>query len=279
MSRIKLSSSIVVVLAFVSALGVEGWLLFRERRLANRATSALRQKIAERDWLARQSPALTSQNEQAIAAELMDANQALAAMRAALRGTDARWLNARPPAKPLDAFFDIAAFVERTRATAARAKVAFAPSESFGFAAYSTEGPAPEFLPLVYYQRLSAQRLLDALIEARPVSLLGLQREAPATVVSPEKNGSVDYFSFNPAFSLRQAGQLDTLAFRLEFNGQTETLRDFLNRIAAFPQPFVVRSVEVDPLSASSSPASTKAGPLVQQNLSKFVVIVELLRL
>jgi Flp pilus assembly protein TadG len=276
MSRLKLRSSVALVLFFIAAFSVEGWLLLKERQRANRATIVWSRKTAECDWLTKQTPALTARNEEAIAAELAEARQALAALRKTLQGPDAGWLNVRPPAKPLDAFFDIAGFVEKTRATAARAKVGFASNECFGFAAYSTEGPAMEFVPRVYRQRIIAQRLLDALIETHPVNLLAFQLEMPAAVVSKEKNGATDYFAFNPAFSFRQSDQLDTLAFRVEFSGQTATLRDFLNKIAGFPQPFVVRSVEVESMTASNSSPSSQAGPLVRQNFSKFAVIVEL---
>jgi hypothetical protein len=226
--------------------------------------------------LVKQSPALTAQNEQAIAAELTEARQAVIALRTTMQGPDAGWQKARPPAKPLDAFFDIAGFVEATRAAATQARIEFAADEHFGFAAYSTVGPAPEFLPGVYRQRLIAQRLLGALIEARPARLLGFYLETPASLASPGKNAAADYFPFDPAFSLRQPGHLDTLAFRLEFSGQTATLRDFLNRVAGFPQPFIVRSVEVESLLTPGATASPKAGPLIRQNLSKFAVIVEL---
>lgn len=280
MSRLKPSLSLILVLAFLAALGAEVWYLQRVRQQAARAVAALQQKIAERDWLAKQSPAPNPENEQAIAAELVQAARTLADLRAGLKGRDADWLSAPPPAKPLDAFFDIASFVEKARAATGQAKVGFAPDEHFGFATYANEGPAPELVPAVFRQRLLVQRLVDTLIEARPLALLGLRREPVAQTQLSAKNLAADFFNFDHALSLRQPGQLDTLAFRLEFSGQTSTLRNFLNSLAAFSQPFVVRSVEVEPLPAAgngAAPASVAgaAVPLVRQNLSKFAVIVE----
>ncbi len=280
MSRFKTSLTLVLALAFVAALGAEAWWLQKERKHAARAVAALRQKIAERDWLAKRSPALNEENEQAIAAELVQAGRALADLRDGLKGREAGWLGAPPPARPLDAFFDIASFVEKTRAAAGQAKVGFSPDEHFGFAAYANEGPAPEFLPAVFRQRLLVQRLVETLIEARPLALLGLRREPLAPAQSAAKNVATDFFTFDRALSLRQPGQVDTMAFRLEFSGQTATLRNFLNSLARFPQPFVVRSVDVEPLASPSAaaPAAGAAGaavPLVRQNLSKFAVIVE----
>ncbi len=278
MIRLKPSLSLVLVAAFVAALGAELWYLQRARQQAARAVAALQQKVAERDWLAKQSPALNPENEQAIAEELVQAARTLADLRAGLKGQDADWLNVAPPAKPLDAFFDIASFVEKTRTATGQAKVGFSPDDHFGFAAYANEGPAPELVPAVFRQRLLVQRLVDTLLEARPLALLGLRRESVVAGQSPAKNAAVDYFAMDRALSLRQPGQLDTMAFRLEFSGQTATLRNFLNSLAAFSQPFVVRSVEVEPLAAPGVTPAAVAGaavPLVRQNLSKFAVVVE----
>ena len=85
---------------------------------------------------------------------------------------------------------------------------------------------------------------------------------------------------------LRVPGRLEGDAFRLEFIGQTTALREFLNALAAFKLPVIVRSVEVEPLNAQL-PAAASAGPpaagapvpLVVQNFSRFVVVVELVRL
>jgi hypothetical protein len=278
MSRLKPSLSVALVLAFLAGLGGAIWSLQRARQQAGRAVANLQQKIAEREWLAKQSPALNAENEQAIAAELVQAGRTLADLRDSLKGRDADWLDAPPPARPLDAFFDIASFVEKTRAATAQAKVGFVPDEHFGFAAYANEGPPPELVPAVFRQRLLVQRLVETLIEARPLALLGLRREPVAAAQSVAKNVAGDFFTFDRALSLRQPGQLDTMAFRLEFSGQTSTLRNFLNSLAAFPQPFVVRSVEVEPLPAAGpapAPVVGAAVPLVRQNLSKFAVVVE----
>ncbi len=278
MSRPKPSLSFVLALALLAAVGAEIWLLQQERGRSGRALAALHQKMAERDWLAKLSPALNAENEQAIAAELVQAEKTRADLCAGLKGRETDWLDASPPTKPLDAFFDIAGFVEKTRAAIEQAKIGIQPDEHFGFAAYASEGPAPELLPAVYRQRLLVQRLVEILIEARPLALLGLRRESAAPAQGAAKGVATDFFALDRALSLRQPGQLDTLAFRLEFSGQTAALRHLLNDLARFPQPFVVRSIDVEPLpaAASSTPSVANASiPLVRQNLSKFSVVVE----
>jgi hypothetical protein len=289
-----------VLVGSVLAIGVEAWLLQQMRTRAARALAGLEQKKQERDWLGRQSPAPSEANEQAITQELELARSVLAGLRAALQSREGKLPPPAAPAKPIDAYFDIAAFVEKTRALAARAQVMIKPEERFGFATHSNEGPAEELVPAVFRQRWAAQYLVEALLEARPRALVGVQRERPLTaarreqrnqpaqagaaVANPAGGGaSGDFFDFDTANSLRVPGQVESEAFRLEFTGQTPALRAFLNSLAALPLPVIVRRVEVEPLtSESAAAAASEPGapvPLVTQNLSKFAVVVECVEL
>lgn len=293
----------VLVLA-VLALAAEGWLLQQARQQAARALAGLEQKKQEREWLARQSPALNEPNEQAIAQDLAQAGRALAGLRAALQPREGQRSPPAAPVKPIDVYFDIAAFVEKTRALAARAQVMIKPEERFGFATHSNEGPAEELVPAVFRQRVAAQQLVEALLEERPRMLVGVQRERPLTAAQREQRnrpapagttlaspaaGAVgggvpaDFFAFDTADSLRVPGRVESEAFRLEFTGQTPALRAFLNSLAVLPLPVIVRRVEVEPLAtesaALSAPAAGAPVPLVTQNLSKFAVVVECVEL
>ena len=292
----------VVLLGCVVALAVEVWLLQRERQQAARAVAALEQKKQERDWLARQSPALSEESGHAIARDLAQAQNVLAALRSALQGKDGGILAATPPAKSIDAYFDLAAFVEKTRAFAARAQVSIKPDERFGFASHANEGPEVELVPAVFRQRLAGQYLVETLLESHPRALLAVQREHPLTAAQwAQRNqpsplgGSTgaalastgghpgDFFDFDGQTSLRVPGRVESDAFRLEFTGQTPALRAFLNSLATFDLPVIVRSVEVEPMSAEVPSAaalpSVAPVPLVTQNLSKFSVVVELIEL
>jgi hypothetical protein len=174
------------------------------------------------------------------------------------------------------------------------------PDERFGFAAHSNEGPEAELVPAVFRQRLAAQFLVEALLEAHPRTLVGVQRERPLTaaqraqrnqpaqagapVPSAAAGGSAaaDFFEFDSLNSLRVPGRVESEAFRFEFTGQTPALRAFLNSIATLPLPVIVRRVEVEPLAvetAASAPAAGAPVPLVTQNLSKFAVVVECVEL
>ena len=291
-----------VLLLCAAAAATEGWMLQRTRQKAARSVAVLAQKRQERDWLARQTPAPSEANEQAIAQELAAAGKSLAELRAALQPREPKTSPASTPAKPIDAYFDIAAFVEETRNLAGRAQVMIRPDERFGFAAHMNEGPESDLVPAVFRQRLAAKRLVDALLEARPRVLVGVQRERPQTAAqraqrnqsdqsAPAADNVVasaaaagDFFEFPARNSLRVPGRVESEVFRLEFTGQTPALRAFLNNLANFPIPVVVRRVEVEPLlaestSAVATPAVGAPVPLVAQNLSKFAVVVECVEL
>lgn len=290
-----------LLLVLATALMLEGWFWSRYYQESRRVLAALAQTKQERDRLAAQSPALSEANEQGIVHDLANTRKILAALHSALAGREGR-ASELPPAKSIDLFFDVAAFVEKSRALAARAQVVTKPDERFGFATHAHEGPETELVPTVFQQRIVGQYLVEALIEARPRSLLSVQRERPLTtaqrdgrhksllaetvpaaipVVSGGQGG--DFFEFNPAFSVRIPGLVDCEAFRLEFTGQTAALRAFLNTLATFQLPVIVRSVEVEPLAAevpANEPVAVSDGsgapvPLVAQNVSKFAVVAE----
>lgn len=280
----------VVVLLLAVVVAVESRLCWRHRQQSQRALTALEQKQRERDRLVQQSPALSAENEQAIACDLANTQKLLVALRFALQGREVA-VPVAPPGKGIDLYFDLAAFGEKTRALAARTQVAAKPDEHFGFASYANEGPPADLLPAVFRQRVACQYLVEALLEARPCSLLAVQRERPPTAAEgvgrnsrPEGGRSgagaeaADFFGFDPALSLRVPGLVESDAFRLEFTGQTRALRTFLNTLASYQRPVFVRSVEVEPLAAGLVPADPTA-PLMAQSLSKFTVVVEVIQL
>jgi hypothetical protein len=182
------------------------------------------------------------------------------------------------PAKPIDAFFELAGFIEQLRTRAGQAQVVLKPDERFGFATHTNEGPAAEQIAAVHRQRLATQYLVETLLEARPLALLAMRRERPVAGARDSRDRAEDFFELERPLSLRLPGQVETGAFRLEFTGQTAALRNFLNSLASYRQPVVVRSVEVEPLAAIPTAGPVAAGapvPLVRQSLSKFAVTVE----
>jgi hypothetical protein len=284
----------------------EGWCIY-ERWAASRAAAArLEQKRRELHAMADLTPPPTREVAAAIEADLARAQRALATMRAELSGRGPaaeRMKAARVPAARTDAFFDLATFVEKTRDLAKKQEVEVRPDAArFGFAAYANAGPELERIEPVFHQRLVAQYLLESLFDAKPRALVSVQRErtfteaerkaraealaalngqppdAAATPLpgSNEPDGP-DFFELNPRMSARAPGYLDTTAFRLVFVGQTSVLRNFLNKLATFELPVLVREVEVDPVSAddfsagADEPAATPA-PAAAPAAASFVL-------
>jgi len=301
------------------SLGVERW-------MASRAEATrLQQRRAELEGMGQVNPAPTREVAAAIEADLARAQAALAAMKTELSGQPAAVEKLRAvkvPAARTDAFFDLATYVERVKEAAAKAGVQLRPEAArAGFAQYANEGPETDRIEPVFRQRQLAEHLLNLLLEARPEAIVAIRRERPRTKVereaeaqalangqpppAPEGGDGPDFFTLDPRGSARVPGFVETSAFRLTFQGETAALRLFLNRLAAFELPFLVREIEVEPVSAedvaadapaaaltavvalpSAAPAARDAAtkapaqtPLVPRSASRFTVTVEHLEL
>ena len=319
----------------------EGWCIFERWQASRDAARKLEQKRNELHSMAGLAPPPTRDVAAAIEADLTRAQHALATMRTELSGhgpAAERIKNAKLPAARTDAFFDLATFVEKTRDLAKKQDVEIrAEAARFGFGTYANAGPEVDRIPPVFHQRLIAQYLVESLFDAKPRALLNVQRErtlteaerkartealatlngqppdASTTLPGSNEPEGADFFEINPRMSARMPGYLDTTAFRLVFTGQTSVLRTFLNKLASFELPVLVREVEVDPttaeeaavvsddnaaaapaapaaasivLTTSAAPTSkavtgkpATAAPIVAKPLSKFTVIVEYLDL
>lgn len=271
----------------VVAVGESAWIF--ERITASRSSAAkLAQKRGELQAMSQLVPAPTREVAQAIAGDLAGAQRALATMQAALKGRGPaaeRLRVAHRPRARTDAYFDLATFVEKTRELARKNAVDLRPDAArFGFSAYANEGPELERIEPVFLQRQIVQYLAESLIEARPLAVIAVKREVPLTRAEREERavaakaaadpaaaaGSTaadegpDFFALDPRVSVRAPGFLDSSAFRFVFIGQTTVLRAFLNRLAAFELPVLVREVEVEPVSAEEAlrhAASDEASP------------------
>jgi len=314
-------SALIVIGVVVAG---EGWCIFERSNAVQKSQKLLVQKRGELAALQAVDPYPSAANKAAVEADLLRTQNALATMREELKGrgpTAEQLRNAKVPAEPTDVFFDIANFVENNRVKAKQAGVKIKADERFGFSVYASAGPERDLIPQVFRQRQIAQYLLDALFAANPRELLSLQRERPQTnaqlaaiaagqvapAVAAEASGTnIDLFEIDSRLSARVPGFVSATAFRVTFIGDTESLRLLLNKLAAFELPLVVRSVEVEPSTASTTtanePAATAANslsaifgntpaasaastepvkpkPLVAKVLSKFTVTIELIDL
>jgi hypothetical protein len=264
--------AIAMTLCAVLALGELA--LIYERYAASRAAAKrLAQRRADLESMTVLMPPPTREVATAIEADLAKAQQALAAMQGELKGrgpVGERIRTARAPAARTDAYFDLATFVEKSRAAATKHEVEIRPEAArFGFAAFANEGPMPDHIEAVFRQRQIAQYLVDALIEAARGRLFSVKREATlgkadlevraAAIANGEAPPQVhgeegpDYFAIDPRVTARVPGFIDTVPFRFVFTGQTAALRTFLNRLASFELPVLVREVEVELATAEES--------------------------
>ena len=289
MSRFRknpLFFTVLLVLALL--LAGEGWFWWTGARAARSALTKYEQKRRELRTLTEVRPALAPGVAGEIEADLARTGTVLAALRAELRGKgEAASLlrTARVPEHRSDAYFDIAGFVEVMRERAQAQGVALKADERFGFSAYANAGPEPELIAPVFHQRLLAQHLLTTLFDSRPQQLVALQRARPHPKAAPAERAtavgeSADYFEIDPRVSARVPGFVETTAFRLVFLGRTAALRTWLNTLAAFDLPFVVRAVETEPASREAgASAVAENAALVPQALSRFSVTVEFIDL
>jgi hypothetical protein len=268
---------------------IGGMLLWATRRRMIAAERDLAGKTAELQALVQRTPAPTSENAAALGAALTRMREALTAVRARVGVAPAPGALS---ANRTDAFFALAAFAERMRARAAADQVAVGPGERFGFAAFAREGPTPAAIPLLARQQRWLEALLPLLFAAGPEEFLGARRSVGTGVEST--GGDPDVFNYDRRFSMREADGAARVAFRLEFAGQTQALRRFLNSVASGSLPATIRAVEVEsaakPEGADGRNGFTKAGGaegkrdgirapewLVAQNRSRFAVTIEVL--
>jgi hypothetical protein len=279
-------SSVLTVLFVVVILELVG-IAVRFHAVKTRLAVFQRQ---EREWasLVARTPGPTSDDGLLIATALANANRELAPLRetVAKGGHVAdRAASVTLPAERSDADFVLAQFVERMRERAKEHSVTLNDDERFGFSAYAKSSPEREHIPSVIRQQIVIERVLDRLFEARPEKLLFVAREQPRKrpdIETPAKSGEAapvatsgpEIFQIDPAISLRVSGRIDSTAFRVGFVGSTETLRDFMARLANDQIPLVVRRVEVESMDGPV-PTASKDGPLIARVPSRFSVTLE----
>jgi hypothetical protein len=311
MSRLKATTWIYLAAGLLLAVLLgELWWLGNRRAAAQGLERQVNQAAARLHAFGTLSPAPTREVAARWEAEVATAEEALAGLRGRFAGGGARAEAVRlavPPVQRADAFFDIARFVEAQRLAARQAGVALRAEDFFGFVTHAQAGPAPEHIARVHRQRLIAAHLLEALWAARPARFDGLERArpeggAPAAMTGRAADAN-DFFVIDPQVSARREGLVHTEPMRVRFSGQTTALRAFLNRLADYELPLLVRSVEVEPapdLNRKAPGASGRAEdpfagifgsvsddtprpeapvPLVAENFSRFTITVEYVEL
>lgn len=269
------------------ALVALGWGVHAGRQETLRLEQRLRQ--LEREWTGlKQSEAVADVQASAeLQAQVEREAARLAGLRQVLRGggTARRWADAKRPATRTDAYFEIAAQVERLRAAARARGVACRDDEQFGFADYREAGPEPEHIPVVLRQRQILDHLLTELFLLGPHQLDRVERSRPQGAATTDgRMATMGRDEFEPGgWTAALSGRSNPIAVRIAFTAQSEVLRRWLNRITEFDAPLVVRLVEVAPSEPrTDNRAALMDGtdgivPVVPPGRSRFTVTVEYL--
>jgi len=209
---------------------------------AKQGAASARSKL---ESLLNSDPAPTQANLEAAQANVRALEQKLGNIRSELE----QGANISATDDPVQLVASIQSYISamRNKARNSEPPVKLKEDLGFGFKSYLTEATPP---PEQYVSRIDKQRqilsyLVNRLIESKPSGIMAVRRNVVET--DPEQaSKQTSHFKISPAVSAEVPGAVETMAFRLRFTGLTSTLRGFLNKLAEFQFPIVVRSVEVD---------------------------------
>lgn len=311
--------ALVVVCLLAFAAGV--YLLLGARTADEQAARALRNAEQSLQAAARgeitptqENLALAEANVEALHGELSTIRERLES-GVQLQATD----------DPVQLITRIQRFISQMRRLAETEGIRIPANFGFGFDRYVEQStpPAQPFVVRVDKQRLILEYLLAELIASGPSGITRVQRETievPQTdsrTATTQRAGAAGRtaagapgggdFRIDPAISARVPDAIDSLAFRITFTGFTESLQSFINRLAAFEYPVVVRSIEVSRPAAArttgaqrpqrtqtiedifggfgggaTAPAQTAEPvqrPVIEDNESEFTMVLEFIEL
>ena len=191
--------------------------------------------------------------------------------------------------------------------------------ETFGFSNYVDQTALTNNDALareIDKQRAILEHVLTQLLDSGITEFIAVRRENLENQLDPNLPiAADDVFQLDPKMSARVVGAIDTYVFQFEFVGYTSGLRMFFYQISSFELPIVVRDVNASRVqqdavvanlpSSSSVPFKTPVGnsfspfgtpspfpgsntvpqqpvlqkPVVDKNLSRFVIILEFIEL
>lgn len=122
---------------------------------------------------------------------------------------------------------------------------------AFGFDRFKLESKVPADaveIAMLDKQRDILDFLMGELYATHPKAVLAVKRQSAKQSESNEFDeyyGDLSIFKIGSSVTSKVEGAIDTIPFEISFSGKTNTLRDFLNRLAEFNRPIVVRSINV----------------------------------
>ena len=174
---------------------------------------------------------------------------------------------------------------------------------AFGFDRFKLESKVPndaKEIAMLDKQRDVLDFLIGELFATHPKGIISVKRQSAKQT---EDNKFDDYYGDPSIFKIGSSvtskveGAIDTIPFEISFSGKTNTLRNFLNRLAEFKRPIVVRSInvsrpdetirrklsddedlDIDSLTSQELEQlkeEEKRDPVVTENLSEFTLTLE----
>ncbi len=122
---------------------------------------------------------------------------------------------------------------------------------AFGFDRFSLETKVPESpeeILLLDKQRDILDFLMTELFDTNPKGILEVKRESAKYISDTEGeeySSDPSIFKISSSVTSRVEGAIKTIPFQISFSGKTNSLREYLNRLANFDRPIVVRSINV----------------------------------
>lgn len=261
--------ALVAVCLLAFAAGV--YLLLGARAADEQAARALRNAEQSLQAASRAEIAPTRENLQLAEANVVALRTELDSIRQRLESG----VTLETTEDPVQLITRIQRFISQMRRTAEAEGVRFPANSGFGFDRYVEQSTPPEqrYVARVDKQRLILEYLLNELIASGPSGITRVQRETIEVSQAETRAGATqpragaaartttaaaEGFRIDPAISARVPGAIDSLAFRITFTGFTESLQNFINRLAAFEYPIVIRSLEVGRPAATRTAATQR---------------------
>lgn len=285
----------MVVLTSAAVCG--GLMARHSHRSAIVAQRKLRAWQRELESLRALTPPPTAQTFDLMTQDLADARSRIASLRGRLMGTGSAATQLRnfsvPPAGA-EAYFELASYTGRMREEAKKCGVGLMQDEYFGFADYAKTGPSTAEVASVFQDRAITEYLLHSLFSAQPKRLVSIGRSSGGSknealsskdMADRARSGASNSPELHSNRPSPAADDLvDVTSYRIVFEGDTTSLRSFLNRMKTDDVPIVVRSLEVEPASLGSAewpPHLTGKGtePLGERAFSQYSLILDYLKL
>jgi hypothetical protein len=304
--------TLVCVISLLSA-GVGAYLAFVEYSQLIRAEKASSQQQRMLDSLLAQQPSLTAANVEAASANVQQLDQAYRHLAESLYG-DTAIVGSTNGVQVMASIQEyISEFTYRAKnhvnADGEPAPVSIAQDLSFGFEAYAEQASVPELpkvIPLLDQQRQVLSYVMRQLLASDPFEVMSVQRQIfPGE--SPMDPKKLNGFNIPQVASARVDGLIETIPVKVQFQGYTSSLRKFINKLAEFEMPILVRSVQVSrkdqvmeeskakskstsleelfgsfgESSTSEKPSAVKAEqkPIISENASNFTLILEYIQI